>query len=81
LRRWIVAGVVAVGLVAAGPMAATAAPPSQRPTAISKSCSAGYKHAVIGGSEKCLRRGQFCAIAHKRQYVRYGFRCVVGRLR
>jgi hypothetical protein len=36
---------------------------------------------VIGGAEKCLRRGQYCASAYKRQYNRYGFRCVAGRLR
>jgi len=35
----------------------------------------------LAGSQKCLRRGQFCASAAKRQYARYGFRCVGGRLR
>jgi hypothetical protein len=81
LRRWIVTAAVALGLVGAGPMAAAAAPPAHRPSATSKSCSAGYTHSLIGGAEKCLRRGQFCASSHKRQYVRYGFRCVAGRLR
>ena len=81
MRRWIVAGAVALGLIATGPIAAIAAPPAYRPSVASKSCTAGYTHARIGGSEKCLRRGQFCASAFKRQYVRYGFRCVVGRLR
>lgn len=81
MRRWIATGAVALGLAAAGPIAAATATPTHRPTTTSKSCSAGYKHALIGGSEKCLRRGQFCASSHKRQYVRYGFRCVVGRLR
>jgi hypothetical protein len=45
-------------------------------TAVAKTCSAGFKHAVINGSEKCLRRGQFCARAADRQYRRYGFRCI-----
>jgi hypothetical protein len=47
------------------------------PTAIAaKACGSGYTHAVIGGAEKCLRRGQFCAHAYDRQYKRYGFRCI-----
>jgi|SRR5215207_470604 len=43
--------------------------------AAAKPCSAGYKHAVIGGAHKCLRRGQFCARARDRQYHRYGYHC------
>jgi hypothetical protein len=46
-----------------------------------KSCSAGYKHAVIGGAHKCLRRGQFCAMRYRSTYRRYGFNCAGGRLR
>lgn len=42
---------------------------------IAKTCSSGYKHAVIGGSHKCLRRGQYCARARDREYHRYGFHC------
>jgi hypothetical protein len=43
-------------------------------------------HAVIGGVQKCLRRGEFCAHRYDRQYRRYGFRCIryyanVGRYR
>lgn len=41
-----------------------------------KTCGSGYTHAVIGGAEKCLRRGEFCAHRYDRQYRRYGFRCV-----
>lgn len=37
--------------------------------------------AKIGGATKCLQRGQFCSPSHKRQYPRYGFHCVRGRLR
>jgi hypothetical protein len=41
----------------------------------SKSCSSGWKRAVINGSHKCLRRGQFCARGADRQYHRYGYHC------
>jgi hypothetical protein len=44
-------------------------------SATAKTCSAGFKHAVINGAQKCLRRGEFCAAAADRQYRRYGFRC------
>lgn len=43
--------------------------------ATAKTCSSGYKHAVISGVHKCLRRGQFCARAKDRTYHRYGFHC------
>lgn len=45
------------------------------PTAIAKPCSGSYKHGVIDGAHKCLRRGQFCKKAADRQYHRYGFHC------
>jgi hypothetical protein len=45
-------------------------------TLVTASCSSGFKSAVIGGKQKCLRRGQFCAKASDSQYRRYGFRCV-----
>jgi hypothetical protein len=45
--------------------------------ASAKTCSGSYTHAVIGGSQKCLRAGEYCARAEKRQYTRYGFSCVV----
>ncbi len=44
-------------------------------SAVAKTCSVGFKHAVINGGEKCLRRGQFCARAADRQYRRHGYRC------
>jgi hypothetical protein len=81
LRRWFVAGVVALGLVGVVPVVAPAAQLAARTAHVTKSCSAGYTRAVIGGSQKCLRRGQFCAKAYRSQYVRYGYRCVAGRLR
>jgi hypothetical protein len=51
------------------------APP---PTAsISKTCSAGYVHAIILGRQKCLRRGEFCTHTRRaeRDYRRYHFSC------
>ena len=61
-------------------MAALAAPASfadaGSPVAtVSKSCSSGYRHAVINGAHKCLRRGQYCARSADRQYHRYGYHC------
>jgi hypothetical protein len=58
--------------------AATAAPVSaaDAPATAAKTCSAGYKHVVIGGAEKCLRAGEFCTHSLDRQYRRYGYRCI-----
>jgi hypothetical protein len=81
MRRVIVGGIAAIGLLGATPVIAPAAPSSARVEIATKTCSHGRKHAVIGGAQKCLQRGQFCASALKRQYVRYGFRCFAGRLR
>ena len=81
MRCWLVGGIAALGLIGAAPVVAPAATPDGRPNVVLKSCSAGFTHAIIGGRQKCLRRGEFCAAAYKRQYVRYGFRCVAGRLR
>ena len=70
--------------LAAAAVAFTAAPaiapvvrgsPIAPSTAAAKTCSAGFKRAVINGAEKCLRRGQFCAHRADRQYRRYGYRC------
>jgi hypothetical protein len=55
-----------VGLMAMVPSAAFA-----------KSCSAGYVHGVIGGVQKCLRRGEYCAHGYANQYHRYGYNCVI----
>jgi len=80
-RRWLFAGAAALGIAAAAPVAAPAQAVSGQASIATKTCSASYTHARIQGSEKCLRRGQFCASAAKRQYVKYGFRCIGGRLR
>jgi hypothetical protein len=67
---WTRLAVLAATLVAsiAAATGATAAP--------AKTCSAGFKHAVIGGVEKCLRAGEFCTHAYDSQYRRYGYRCI-----
>jgi hypothetical protein len=49
---------------------------SATPTTVAKTCSTGYRHAVIGGAEKCLRAGEFCTHSYDRQYQRYGYRCI-----
>jgi hypothetical protein len=70
---------VAVALVGAAPAAQGHTPPSGVGVVAAKSCSSGT-HAVIGGSHKCLRRGQFCSRSSDRSYHRYGFHCHTGRL-
>lgn len=80
VRRWIVGGIAVLGMAASAPAAAPTAPIAKADIA-TKTCTGGRKHAIIGGAEKCLQRGQFCAAAYGRQYLRYGFRCVGGRLR
>jgi hypothetical protein len=73
IRRSLAAALAALGLAAAAPVVAPAAAPAVQP---SKTCSGSFVHGVIQGSEKCLRRGEYCAHAADRQYRRYGFRCV-----
>ena len=55
---------------------AAAATALAAPAVAQKSCSAGYTPAVIGGAEKCLRAGEFCAHAYDSQYRGYGYRCI-----
>jgi len=79
-RRSLALAAVLAALALGGISAeATGAPSSS--TIAAKSCSSGYRHAVIGGAHKCLRRGQFCAVRYDRQYHRYGYHCHSGRLR
>jgi len=77
LRRTSCSALAALALaapLAAGPVALGAAPGP--PVAVAaKTCSSGYTHAVIGGEQKCLRRGEFCAHRYNAQYHRYGFSC------
>jgi opacity protein-like surface antigen len=73
LRKFLVAALAAASFAAAAPATAPAQPPVA--ANVAKSCSSGWKHAVIGGAHKCLRRGQFCAHRYDRQYRRYGYHC------
>jgi hypothetical protein len=67
-------------LMAAGAMAAPAAIPA---AASAKACSGRYVHAVVGGQQKCLGAGEYCARRFERTYERHGFTCerVRGTLR
>jgi hypothetical protein len=78
MRTRFVALVATLALGVAVPAAqAPAQPAKTHVVAIAaKTCSSGYKHAVVGGQEKCLRRGQYCAKRYKKRYKHYGFRCV-----
>ena len=69
------AALFAAGALAAAPAAVPAQPTSPPVAIAAKARSAGYKHAVIRGAHKCLRRGQFCARAADSQYHRYGYHC------
>ena len=77
LRRKVVAvlaAAVAVGATAPIP-AASATQRAPVRAVVASTCSSGYTRAVINGSVKCLRRGEFCTHSADRQYRRYGFRC------
>jgi hypothetical protein len=74
MKRIFTAALVSLALVGAGGAPALSHAPAQIAVA-SKPCSAGYKHAVIGGAHKCLRRGQFCARSRDSEYHKYGFHC------
>lgn len=76
MKKRLALAALACAAALAGGTATPAAPPPLSPTVVAKTCSAGYKHAVIGGAEKCLRAGEFCAHRYDRQYRRYGFRCI-----
>ena len=68
---------VAIALAAIGAAFSTPAySQSLTPASITKSCRSGYTHAIIGGSEKCLHAGEFCAHRYDSQYRRYGYRCI-----
>lgn len=43
-------------------------------------CSAAFVDAIVGGEHKCLHAGEFCSARYERDYERYGFGCVAGRL-
>jgi hypothetical protein len=66
MRRLIVGGIAALGLLGAAPVVAPAKPASPIVTC---------KQATIGGQSKCIGRGQFCARSHAHDYRRYGLAC------
>lgn len=69
MRRYIT--MLVASAVLGGGLAAV---PTQ---AIAKSCPSPDVHAVIGGQQKCLAAGEFCAPRYNTQYRRYGFKCVL----
>lgn len=71
-----VSAALAVSGVTAIPVGAN--PPPQ--ATIARHCKRGT-HAIIGGAEKCLQPGEYCAVRYNRQYRHYGFVCQGGRLR
>lgn len=77
MKRRLAALAVAVSTFAAVPAVVPVflGSPVRPSAAVAKTCSTGYKHAVISGSHKCLRRGQFCARAKDSTYHRYGLHC------
>lgn len=85
MKRRLLVALVALAASVGGATAAPA-PSAAVPASLARICSAGYRHAIIGGAEKCLRAGEFCTHSLDYQYRRYGFRCIkfyanVGRYR
>lgn len=62
--------VVVVGLAIAGGGSGLAPSAVATPTA-HVSCTS----ATIGGTHKCLARGQYCSRSHKSEYKKYGYSC------
>lgn len=75
MKRRLVGLALALSLVGAAPSAVADSSSDSVRAVASKTCGSGYRHAVINGSHKCLRRGQFCARGADRQYHRYGYHC------
>jgi hypothetical protein len=66
-----------VAIAVTGLTSAVASAPAHvaTPFQATKTCSHSYTHAVIGGQQKCLRRGEYCAVRFKATYLHYGFHC------
>lgn len=69
MRRYLVGGIAALGLLGAAPVVAPAAPAKSTSPVIT--CT----RAIIGGQSKCIARGQYCARSHASDYRRYGLSC------
>jgi hypothetical protein len=65
----------AIAVAGLGSAAAPASAHGSAPFAAGKTCSHSYTKGVIGGVQKCLRRGEYCAVRYTRTYTRYGFHC------
>jgi hypothetical protein len=70
--RRLAAFVATAGLLGGAPVAfvATSTAAGAAPVA-----HAACTQARIGGQSKCIARGQFCARANQRDYLRYGLSC------
>ncbi len=44
-------------------------------SAVAKTCSGRYVHGVVGGQQKCLGSGEYCARRFEKTYEHYGFVC------
>lgn len=65
----------AILLAAAAVALPTGAQATATPVATgAKVCHRGTP-ARIGGAQKCLQPGEYCATRYERQYERYGFEC------
>jgi hypothetical protein len=79
MKKHITGTIAALAILAP---AATPAPAAEPTAVVAHSCSAGYRHATIGGEHKCLHAGQYCARRYQAKYHRKGFHCKAsGRLR
>lgn len=69
--------VMAVLLAAVAVAAPTSVQATTTPVARSaKVCHRGTP-ARIGGAQKCLQAGEYCAARYARQYERYGYECSI----
>jgi hypothetical protein len=78
MRKWVAVAVVGLALV--GPTGGAGASALVRSggglgAVAAKTCPAGFTHAIIGGQQKCLHAGEYCAHSEARQYRRYHFVC------
>lgn len=77
-NRLLVLLAAVAGLFGGLASAPSGTPLATTPAAYAKSCSPGWKHAIVGGEHKCLRAGQFCAKQYESTYRRYGYTCKPG---
>jgi hypothetical protein len=75
-RRRVAGLLAAAALLAAAPVAQAPAG-AHAPAVAAKTCSSGFKHAVILGVQKCLRKGEYCkhTKAANHDYAKYGYHC------